>query len=141
MQNLEIVEWWIVHFKLNFPKIIWWWQFGCEDRLMLDSSTKLGWHVKVRSIHEEKVPDIWVGLLIIWWNPNWKKRVSNIFHSKLFLSKPYQFFDFALKSLRTASRYRLFWTARSRFNSRLSVNLSNSSCVLTGRSVETNETT
>ena len=31
MLNLAIVEWWITNFKLNFAKIIWWWQFGCKD--------------------------------------------------------------------------------------------------------------
>ena len=95
---------------------------------MHDSTTKLGRGVKMRSVHE--LFDVWVGWLIIWCNSNWEKKISNIFSSDLVLSKPYQFFDFVLKSPGTTTRYGLFSTARSRFS--LSVNLLNSSCVWLG---------
>ena len=56
--------------NLNFAKIIWWWQFGCKDGWTPDSISKLGWVLKIESIHEEELFKICVGSLISWCKPS-----------------------------------------------------------------------
>ena len=62
--------------KLNFAKIIWWWQFECRGKWTPDAIIKFGFDVKIRSIHEEEVPNMCVGSLITWCNPKWDAKFS-----------------------------------------------------------------
>ena len=73
--------------------------------------------------------DVRLRLLILWNFSNWVKKLSNILRSKLVLSRQQKFSEFSLKSSITRAIHGLLLTARSRFNSKLFVNLSKWFCV------------
>ena len=57
--------------RLTFENVIWWWQFTCSEKWIPGSLTNFGWVIKIRSIHDEKSPIMFVGSLIICSNPDW----------------------------------------------------------------------
>ena len=108
--------------KLNFAKTIWWWQFECKDGWTPDSISKLGWELKIKSIHEEELFKICVGSLISWCKPFCEVTASIFLPSSLVISLLYQLLDLALKSLRATIKKRFFWARVSKVNSKMSRN-------------------
>ena len=103
--------------KSNLAYTIWWWQFGCKDEWTPESNIKLGSDVKIRSMHEEEVFNMWVDCLITWYNPNYVM-LSIRFPSKVDLSWQCHLLDLALKSPITTTRKGFLWTIFSRVNSK-----------------------
>ena len=56
--------------RLNLANTIWWWQFWCKEDWTPDSTTKLGWEAKIKSMQEDLSPVIWVGSWISCSSPN-----------------------------------------------------------------------
>ena len=112
---------------MNFANVIRWWQFACSEEWTPDSTTKFGWVVKIRSIHDEESPMKGVGSLITCCNPNWVVTPSNLEPSYVVISLLHQRLDFALKWPRMRVRKGLFTITESRLYWRLLINDSKSS--------------
>ena len=76
-------------------KTISWSQFSCKEEQALDSITKFGWDVKIKSIQENRLPVMWDGLCINYPGQNW-----DVFSmpSYAILSERYQIWVCELKS-------------------------------------------
>ena len=94
----------------------------------IDSLTKLGCEVNIKSMQEEESPMICVDSLIICCNLNVEVIPSILELSYIVLLHLNQRFDLALKSPRTTVKKVLLAVAASRFNSKLFANTSKSSC-------------
>ena len=77
--------------KLNFAKNIWWWQFACKDGWTPDYINKLGWELKIKSIHKVEWFKICVGSLISWCKPFCEDTASIFLPSSPVISLLYQF--------------------------------------------------
>ena len=108
--------------------MIWWWGLGCKDGWTPDPVIRFGCEVNIRSIHEEEVSNICVGLLIIWCKPNCNEILFIVLSSLVVMSFLHQSLDFTLKLPRSTTRNGLFCTTDSRFSSRLSLKDSNRFC-------------
>ena len=91
MPNFSFRRWWM--FKLNFAKTIWWWQSGCKDGWTPDSISKIVWELKIKSLHEEELFKICVGLLISWCKPFCEVTYLIFLPSSLVISLLYQLLD------------------------------------------------
>ena len=85
---------------LNVAKLIWWWQLQCKDGWTLDSISKLGWELKIKSIFKDELFEIYVGLLISWCKPFCEVTPSIYLPSLLVISLLYKFLDFELEYLK-----------------------------------------
>ena len=47
--------------RLNLHSIIWWWHFTWIERWRPLSRVKLGWSVKISSVHDDELGSKWVG--------------------------------------------------------------------------------
>ena len=81
-----------------------------------DSIIKFGWFVKIRSIHDDALPIMCMGFLIISSNQNWEVTPSILESSYVVMSLLYQKLVFALKSPRAIAGKGLFTITKSRFN-------------------------
>ena len=89
-------------------------------------------YVNVRSIRDDEVIDMCVGSLIICFKPNCAVTFLIAFPLWLDLSWRCEFFYLAFKFPVNTIRNWLFWHNHSKFNSRISMNFSNSSWVWLG---------
>ena len=90
---------------------------------------KFGCDANMRSIREEELFKICAGSFMTWCNPNCDVTFSNAFPWEVLLSLQYQNFDFALKSLIATRRKGFFRDKVSKFNSKLSINVSKFSVI------------
>ena len=106
--------------KLNFAKVIWWWQFGCKDGWTPDSIRTLGWELKIKSIHEEELFKVCVGSLIFW-SKRFCEIIASVFlPSSTVISLLYQLLELVVKSPRATNKEWFFWAIVSKVNSKLS---------------------
>ena len=104
--------------KLNFAKIIWWWQFECRDKWTLDSIIKFGCVMKIRLIHVKELFNMCVGSLITWCNPDCHVKFSIASPSELILFWQNQLLDLDLEICREIKSYKLyhqFWVQNKYF--------------------------
>ena len=87
--------------------------------------SKLGWELKVKSIHWEKLFKIGLGSFISWCKPFCEVTASIFLPSSLVISLLYQLLDLALKSPASAIKKGFFWDRVSKINSKLSRNEKN----------------
>ena len=80
----------------------------------------------------EELFKIWVASFMIWWKPKLDVRMSVSDPSISVLPLVHQEFDFALKSQRKTIKYGLLSVVWSKFNSKLSKNVFNSSLLWLG---------
>ena len=116
MPYFSFVRWGKWTFQLNFAYAIWWWQFGCKDGWTLESTTKFGCDVKMRSIQDEEFSNTCVGSFLIWRTPNCEVTNSILAPSVVGLSLMYQFLDFIFEFPST--------TTKSELDSRVSIVIS-----------------
>ena len=48
---------------------MWWWQLGCKEGWTPQTTAKLGWSVKMRSMQDNEFGNRWVGSHISWCSP------------------------------------------------------------------------
>ena len=94
--------------KLNFAKMILWWELGYKDGWSPDSVIKFGCEMDIRSIHEKEDSNICAGSLITWCKANCEEIFSIVLPSIAVMSFLYQLLYFALKPPRSTTKKGLF---------------------------------
>ena len=101
--------------------VVWQWQFDCSEEWALDSITKFGSVVKIRSRHDKNSPTVCVGSLGCY-------TINVVLIELCLMSFLYERFGLALKSAGKWKDFKvLLATIESRFGSRLFINFSKSS--------------
>ena len=84
--------------RLSLQWVIWWWHLVFKVECVPQLTTKLGWLVKIKSIHELKVDSMCVGSDISWSKLCNDVRASKYVLSVVVLSSFHQDENLALKS-------------------------------------------
>ena len=111
--------------------MICWWQFGCCEGWVPESTIKSGWDVRTKLwIYEDTWGWTFISVSIciasnnmkdhvVWCNTNWDATFSTEIPSKVLVPWLYQCLSFALKSPIATTKYGLFSDNFSKVNSKL----------------------
>ena len=96
--NKPLVSCTIHYLQIILVYVIWWWQFSRSNGLTPLFIARLGWSVKMRSMHDDEFWRMCVGSDISWENPYIELIDSICVPSFLVISWTHQLLGLALKS-------------------------------------------